>query len=156
MLSFPYLSELLVGPPPPSLPSGSTARWRPLVPVRLFGSAGGFRYFPRALLDTGADDSIFPLDAATALGVTLKADVGQVIRWRGQQHALRFGDVELELADESGAVWRWPAVVGFSPAPIRYPLLGNAGCLGFLDATFRGHARLVELQTTPSYPGTTS
>src|SRR5439155_11729922 len=97
MLSFPYLSERLVGPPPPSLPSGSTARWRPLVPVRLQGPTGGFRYFPRALLDTGADDTLFPLDAATALGVVLKADVGRVLRWRGQQHALRFGDVELAL-----------------------------------------------------------
>jgi hypothetical protein len=144
MLSFPYLAELLVGPPP-SLPSGSTVRWRPLVPVRIHGPMGGFRHFPRALLDT-----------ATALGVVLRPDTGQVIRWRGQQHALRFGDVELELADESGAVWRWPAVVGFSPAPIRHPLLGTAGCLGFLDALFRGHGRLVELQTNPSYPGTTS
>jgi hypothetical protein len=63
--------------------------------------------------------------------------------------------VELELSDESGSIYRWPATVGFSSAPIRYPILGNAGCLCFFDALFRGDDRIVELATNHSYPGTT-
>jgi hypothetical protein len=154
MLRFDYLSEPLTGAPPPSLPPNSTARWRPLLPVRISGPSGRLRYFPRAILDSGADDTIFPLDVATLVGVTLRADAGHAIRWRGQSYQLRFGDVELELTDESGSVWRWPATVGFSPAPIRYPILGNAGCLCFFDALFRGDDRVVELETNQSYPGT--
>src|SRR5260370_15416486 len=51
MLSFPYQDEPLSGPPPPSLPSGSTVRWRPLVPVRVFGPGGRSRLFARAVFD---------------------------------------------------------------------------------------------------------
>jgi hypothetical protein len=79
--------------------------------------------------------------------------LGNAVRWRGQRYALRFGQVDLELADESGSVWRWSATVGFSPAPIRYPILGNAGCLVFLNAMFRGFDRIAELETNNSYPG---
>ena len=156
MLRFPYLPEPLLGPPPPSLPPGSTVRWRPLVPVRIFGPTQRLRYFPRAVLDPGADDTIFPLDLAALLGVVLKADAAHALRWRGQPYALRFGDVELELADDSGSVCRWPAVVGFSAAPLRYPILGNAGCLCFFDALFRGADQFMELETNRSYPGTQS
>jgi hypothetical protein len=106
-------------------------------------------------LDTGADDTIFPIDIATLVGVALRPDSGFGIRWRGQPYQLRFGDVELELADGSGAVWRWPATVGFTPAPIRYPILGNAGCLCFFDALFRGDDRLIELEANRLFPGTT-
>ena len=35
MLSFPYQDEPITGLVPPSLPPGTTVRWRPLVPVRL-------------------------------------------------------------------------------------------------------------------------
>src|SRR5687767_8198746 len=129
MLRFPYLTEPVVRGSPPTLPPGSTVRWRPFVPVRIYGPTGRFRDYPRALLDTGADDTVIPLVAATALGVTLMPDGAFGLRWRGQPYPLRFGDVELELADASGSVWRWPATVGFSAAPIRYPILGNAGCL---------------------------
>jgi hypothetical protein len=62
--------------------------------------------------------------------------------------------VELELSDDTGAVWRWPAVVGFSPAPMRYPILGTCGCLQFFDPRFRGEDRIVEIETNRSYPGT--
>jgi hypothetical protein len=38
---------------------------------------------------------------------------------------LRFGDVELELSDDIGQIWSWPAVVSFSAAPMRYSILGT-------------------------------
>jgi len=156
MLRFPYLPEPLTGPSPPSLKPGSTVRWRPLTPVKIIGLTGRHRFFPRALLDSGADDAVFPLDIATFVGSVLKTDTGDRLRWRGQYYPLRFGDVELELIDDTGALCRWPAVVAFSPAPIRYPILGNAGCLSFFDVLFFGEKRSVELETNRSYPVTTT
>ena len=155
MLQFPYKDEPLAGPPSPSLPPSSTVRWRPLLPVTVLGPTGLRRQFGRALLDTGADDTVFPLDTVAQIAVNLRPDTGHRIRWRGQAHPLRFGDVQLELTAD-GSVWRWPAVVAFSPAPIAYPVLGNCGCLQFFDARFRGTDLVVDLDTNPSYPGTTS
>jgi hypothetical protein len=155
MLQFPYQDEPLTGAPLPSLPLGSAVRWRPLIPVTVLGPTGLSRQFGRALLDTGADDTVFPLDTAAWIAAPLRPDAGHRIRWRGQPHPLRFGDVQLELA-AGGSVWRWSAVIAFSPAPLAYPVLGNCGCLQFFDARFRGAGLLVDLETNRSYPGTTS
>src|SRR5207249_1366267 len=124
----PYQDEPLKGLPPPTLPALVTVRWRPLVPVTIVGPTGKRRFFPRALLDPGADDTIFPLALVGLLDVALRPDSGHGIRWRGQGFSLRFGDVELELSDGLKD-WRWSTVVGFSPAPIRNPILGLGGCL---------------------------
>jgi hypothetical protein len=153
MLRFPYLDEALTGPAPPSMPSSAVVRWRPLAPVTILGPGGVFRDFGRAVLDPAADDTVFPLDTAQRLGIPLRPDTGHRVRWRGQIHTLRFGDAELVLAD-SATVWRWPAVVGFSLAPLRYPILGQAGCLQYIDARFLGMDRVVELETNRAYPGT--
>jgi hypothetical protein len=153
MLHFPYQDELLTGPAPPSLPVGATVRWRPLVPVEIFGPTGLSQTFARAVVDPGADDTVCPLDVARKIGAILRPDTGHRVRWRGQLHPLRFGDVELVLDDGTGS-WRWPAVVAFSPAPMPYPLLGTAGCLQFIDACFRGADLIVELETNHTFPGT--
>jgi hypothetical protein len=68
-------------------------------------------------------------------------------------HPLRFGAVRLEL-DDGQETWSWPALVGFSPAPIRYPLLGQTGCLEFMNGNFRGEDKVLLLDTVPSYLGT--
>jgi hypothetical protein len=153
MLRFPFQDEVLTGPAPPSLPASALMRWRPLVPVTILGPAGIYRDFGRAVLDPAADDSVFPLDTAGQLRIPLRPSTGHGVRWRGQLHPLRFGDATLLLTD-NGTIWRWQAVVGFSPAPIRYPILGQAGCLQFLDARFLGADLAVELETNSSYPGT--
>jgi hypothetical protein len=155
MLQFPYQDEPLSGPPPPSLPSTATVRWRPLIPVNIIGPTRSQLAFARALLDPGADDTVFPLAIAGFLGVALRPDGGHGLRWRGQGYGLRFGDVSLELC-ANGQTWRWPTVVGFSPAPIRYPILGMCGCLNYFDTRFRGEARIVEVETNQTYPGTTA
>jgi hypothetical protein len=124
-----------------------------LAPVTILGPTGRRRFFPRAVLDPGADDTIFPLALAGLLNVSLRADSGHALRWRGQPYGLRFGDVEVELDDGAG-LCRWSAVVGFSQAPLRYPILGLSGCLQFFDAHFRGEDRIVELQTDRSFAGT--
>jgi hypothetical protein len=154
MQRFPYQDEPLSGRPPPSLPPSATVRWRPLVPVSIIGPTGKRRVFSRAVLDPGADDTVFPLAVVGLIDVTLRPDSGHRVRWRGQGYSLRFGDVELELSDGT-EVRRWPAVVGFSVAPLRYPILGISGCLQFFDARFLGERRVAELETNPSFSGTT-
>ena len=79
MLAFPYQSEPLTGPAPPSLPSGSTVRWRPLVPVRVLGASGRSRFFPRAVFDPCADDTVLEMGLVTVLGISLRP----VFRGRG-------------------------------------------------------------------------
>jgi hypothetical protein len=145
MLRFPYLEEPIQGSPPPSLPASAAVRWRPLVPVTVHGT-GGSVSFGRALVDSGADDTILPLDVAVCLGVALLLDTGHAMRWQGQRHVLRFGHVDLELVDDSGGALRWPAIVAFTPARVRYPLLGLTGCLEFMEARFVGSSRVLELQ----------
>ena len=134
------------------MPSTATARFRPLVPVAVFGPSGNSLAFERALVDPGADDTIFHLDVAAALGIPLLVDAGHGMRWRGQQFRLRFGFVDLELADDSGNTLRWPATIAFTMAKVRYPLLGVSGCLEFFDARFLGQARIVELEPNPLFP----
>lgn len=154
MLRFPYLEEPLTRQVPPSLPSGATSRFRPLLPVRIFGSRGS-RLFLRALLDPGSDDTVFPLDVADIVGASLISGTAHSLRWRGAQYRLRFGRVQLQL-EGTAETWRWPAVVAFCDAPIRYPLLGNAGCLEFFDVTFRGDQRVLEIERNSSYTGTSA
>lgn len=154
MLRFPYQDEPLSGPAPPSLPPSAAVRWRPLVPVTIIGPTGKRRVFPRAVLDPGADDTIFPLAVAGLIGAALRPDGGHSLRWRGQGYSLQFGDVELELSDGT-QIQRWSAVVGFSPAPLRYAILGLCGCLQYFDARFLGESRFIELEANRSFLGTT-
>jgi hypothetical protein len=153
MLQFPYQPVPLTGPPPASLLPSATARWRPFAPVTIVGPTGVSRHFKRALVDPGADDTVFPLDIVTKLQVVLRPNTGHGIRWRGQLYPLRYGDVELQLA-EGNLLCRWAAVVCFSNAPIPYRILGYAGCLEFFDVRFRGADRLVEIEPNRAYTGT--
>ena len=153
MLRFPYLDEPLTGPALPSLPAGAAVRLRPLVPISIIGPGGLMWDFGRAVLDSASDDTVFPLDTAGRIGARLHPDTRHRVRWRGQLYALRFAHVELLLTDNIGT-WRWPTVVAFSPAPIRYPILGQSGCLQFMDARFFGDDHIVELTTNRSFTGT--
>jgi len=72
------------------------------------------------------------------------------MRWRGQRHPLRFGNVELELTDGTGTV-HWPATVAFSPANIRYPLLGVGGCLEFFNVRLWGADHRLELEPNDAF-----
>lgn len=144
-LRFGYLDE-----PPPR--PGGIVQWRPYVPLRVIGPGGVARPIARALLDTGADDCVFPLTIAQLIGASLPSSSQHIVRWRGQGFPLQFASVELELTDGT-SLWRWPALVGFSAAPVRYPILRGSGCLEFLDATFLGEQRIVELDTNGAYPG---
>jgi hypothetical protein len=152
-LRFAYQDEPLTGPAPPSLSKGTTVRWRPLIPLTIIGPTGITRDFGRAVFDPAADDTVLPIDTALRLGVRLLAPTGHGVRWGGQLHALRFGEVDLLLTDNV-TVWCWRAVVGFSPAPLRYPILGQSGCLQFIDARFLGANLIIELDANRHFPGT--
>jgi len=144
-LRFPYQPESLGVPPPPTLPPGAKDRWRPLIPVRLLGPTGLWWDFEQALLDPGADDTVFPIDFAAVLEVKLRPATKHGLRWRGQRYGLRFGGVSLQIGN-AHTTWRWPALVAFSQAPLRYPILGNCGCLQFFNANFLGEDLEVELE----------
>lgn len=135
------------------LPSAQE-RWRPIVPIRVYGPSGNSLFIYRVVVDTGADDTIFPLDVASRLGIRLLPATGHAMRWGAQRHALRFGVVELELVDIVGGTLRWPATVAFTAANVRYPLLGMCGCLEFLDVKFLGKAQVLEVEPNSSFPVT--
>jgi hypothetical protein len=151
-LRFPYLPEPLASPPPPSLPLTAKNRWRPLVKIRVWNSAGQSISFGRVLVDPGADDTLLPLDVASLLNVQLLPVTGHHMRWRGQRYPLRFGRVGLELADDAGSTLRWSATVAFTSATVRYPLLGICGCLEYLDVKFLGFNRILEVEPNSSFP----
>jgi len=124
---------------------------RPLVSVRIQGPVAA-RRLKYALLDTGSQDTLFPMELAEPLGINLGGE-RQAIKWRGQPYWVEFHTVELEIT-ESGTVCRWRARVGFTPAPLSYALLGQRGCLEYLDATFRGADQIAELEMNRLFPGT--
>jgi hypothetical protein len=105
------------------------------------------------LADTGSADVIFPWATAAFVGAKLLPAQSHLIRWRGASYPLRFSQVEMEIATATASC-RWSAVVGFSSAPIPYPLFGIAGGLEFFDAAFRGLDQVVELSPNGRFPGT--
>jgi hypothetical protein len=131
---------------------GRTVRPRPLVNVSLFGPTMS-RVSP-ALLDTGADDTVFPEALAAQLGLDLTtAPAGSATGVPASGVPLRYASVVLRLSDGRESR-QWPAIVGFTPARIVFPMLGFAGCLQFFTSTFRGDQEEVELTVNALYPGT--
>lgn len=152
MLEFPYQPERIRGNTPPSLASGERYQWRPLIPIKLLCPSGVVLRFDRALIDCGSHDTVLPLQAMSFGGIAPLAASGYRVRWSGLLHDLQFGRAELRL--EGSAIYQWTAVVGFTSASIRYPLLGVAGFLQYFDLTLRGAARMIELTPNATYPGT--
>ncbi len=132
---------------------GRTVRPRPVVEVTVI-SAGG-TVVRKALLDTAADDTVFPEAWAIQLGIDLTtAPSGSATVATAGTVALRYADVTLRLTD--GREWcEWQAIVGFTAAPLVYPMLGFAGCLQFFHAFFYGDIEEVELTASRLYRGRT-
>ncbi len=155
VLRFPYLPVPIVGLRPPTMPPTALVRYRPLAPIVISNPATGASYqYNEAVIDSGADDSVFPLRAVAQLRLMLLATVGlgHQVRWRGAPWPLQFGDVQLRLDDGVHSCY-WLARVAFSLAPMPFPILGQAGCLQYFNATFRGEDRLTELEPIPAFPG---
>ena len=130
---------------------GRHDRPHPVVPITLIGPAGSI--YRKAYLDTMADDTVFPEPVAGLVGIDLTgAPVGEAASAGGAIMQIKFARVTLRATD--GVEFReWPAWVGFTPAPLRRPLLGFAGCLQFFTATFFGDLEQVELMVNSRYPG---
>ena len=142
--------RLSIAQPAVSL-GGRTDRPKPLAYITVIGPAGS--HTDLGVLDTGADDTVFTDDVAAKIGLDLThaptrsaADVGMT------PYPLRYAQITLRLTD--GVEYReWPAWVAFTPARLRFPLLGFAGCLQFFTATFDGEGEQVTLAANARYPG---
>jgi hypothetical protein len=131
---------------------GRLTRPKPLVPITVMGPTN--TRVIQGLLDTAADDTVFPESLATLLGIDLtNAPEAEASGIAGLPAArLRIVQVTLRLATASEQR-EWPALVGFTAATMRFPLLGFAGVLQFFHADFRGDREEVELTINSRYPG---
>lgn len=102
-------------------------------------------------LDTGADEIVFPDADALTLGLDLSNAPTNTMRGAtGSTTTLRYASVTLRLADTLHQ-YEWPAIVGFTAAPLRRALFGFAHGLQFFNAHFLGADRVVELTPNADY-----
>ncbi len=147
---FPYLPLPTKGPVP-SL-GGATVRYRPIVPIRLFGSLGSRLY--DGCLDCASDDTIFPLFLARLLGIDLRgAPQGEAQPVGGTIIPYSYAAVRLRLTD-GVETCEWKATLGFVDLPLRWALLGHAGLLDFFDTDLHGSRRDVVMTPNSPFPGT--
>jgi hypothetical protein len=109
--------------------------------------------FHRVLVDSGADWTFFPFDVASILGVRFLREQSHV-SYRGTQYPIRFGRATLELSAADGA-FKWEAVIGFTKAPIKHPMLGQIGCFDQLNVRFvtDPEPKIVEFEENSNYTG---
>jgi hypothetical protein len=137
----------------PILPLGGRfVRPRPILTVTIVGPTGSWA--EDALLDTAADDTVFPEVVAQKIGLDLThAPQGSGTGAGFAGVPLLYARVSLRLTD--GREYRqWTAWVGFTSAPLPYPMLGFAGCLQFFSVLCHGDREEVELTINSLYPGT--
>jgi hypothetical protein len=147
---FPYL-PLPTKAPIPSL-GGAVVRYRPVVPVRVFGPLGS--RLLDGCLDCGSDDTIFPLSLARKLGIDLTgAPQGEAHPVGGTIIPYVYAAVTLRVSD-GVETYEWQATVGFIDLPLRWALLGHAGFLDFFDTELRGAAREVVMTSNSRFSGT--
>ena len=141
--------------PQPSL-HGGTVRHRPIMAVRVTGPSG--TWILDGLLDSGSDDTIFPEWVAAIIGVDLTAATEHDIQLagRGKPIRARFLPIQLRITDGLQETYDWEATVGFVAAPLKFPLLGQAGYLEFFDVTFQGADHTVLLSANRTFVGTRS
>jgi hypothetical protein len=106
------------------------------------------------LADTGADDTVFPESLAAQIGLDLtNAPTGTASGVGLVSSPIRFAVVRFRIGTLSEQR-EWQGWVGFTPAPLRRPLIGHAGFLQYFTATFHGDAEKLELTVNATYPGT--
>lgn len=136
--------------PIPSL-GGSLFRHRPIIPVDIVGPTGS--RLLGANLDSGSDDTLFPVHLAAHLGLDLtNAAEGESRPVGGPAIRYAYATVTLRVADSSEAC-EWTATVGFVAAPLRWAILGHAGCLEFFDLQLLGNRREAWLAPNAAFTG---
>jgi hypothetical protein len=150
-MRFPYMLAS-VKTPIPSL-GGALIRPRPVVALRVIGPTGS--QLMDGLVDTGSDDTVFEQWVAALIGVDMTRAVPRDIGLVGRVQPVRvhYVPVRLRITDGSPEAYEWPAVVGFTPTKLRYPLFGYAGFLQFFNSEFRGDNRELILTPNATLPG---
>jgi hypothetical protein len=150
-MKFPYMPAT-VKLPIPSL-GGGLIRPRPIIAARVIGTTG--TQLLDGLLDTGSDETVLEEWAAPLIGVDLtnaiRRDIGLVGRVQPVQ--VKYVTVRFRITDGSQEIYEWPAVVGFTPTKLRYPLFGYAGFLQFFNTDFHGGDCEVILTPNKKFPG---
>lgn len=132
--------------------SGRSVRPRPLIPVTVVGPTDSKLVI--GILDTGADDTVFEERVALAVGLDLTYAPRGSGTGVGMVHIpVRYAEVTLRIAT-TNEQREWRAWVGFTTAPLHYPVLGFAGFLQFFDVHSRGAREEMELTVNALYPGT--
>ena len=122
---------------------------RPTTYVFLHGPLGTVRL--NALVDCGADQTLFPMQFADALGITLDRErAGTIKGVSGSPITVYPAGVEIELTNLKDS-YRWSATVRFAPG--NNILLGHLGCLEFFTVTLDHYGRVFELIPNSRYPG---
>jgi hypothetical protein len=137
-----------------SVPSlgGAMMRYRPIVPVGVFGPLG--LRFLDGCLDCGSDDTIFPVSLARKLGIDLTgAAQGEAHPVGGTTIPYVYAAVSLRLSDGLETC-EWHATVGFVDLPLRWAILGHAGFLDLFDTDLRGARREVFMTPNTTFSGT--
>ncbi len=126
---------------------------RPEIPIRVYGPAGAAEML--ALVDTGSDNSILPLSIARDLGIKTTLGKGPAATaYGGQQIALSFAEVELEVSQDDTLV-RWRSRLYFADFPgdmEKAVILGHEGFLDYFTATFDGGDCVVTLEPNDGIP----
>jgi hypothetical protein len=138
--------------PIPSLGGGYT-RPRPIIAARVIGPSG--TQLLDGLLDTGSDETVLEEWVAPLVGVDLTRAIRRDIGLVGRVHPvpIKYVTVRLRITDGSQEIYEWPAVIGFTPTKLRYPLFGYAGFLQFFNTDFHGDDCEVILTPNKKFPG---
>ena len=130
--------------------------FRPEVMITVHGRNGSGDFL--ALVDTGADNTILPESIARDLGITLERCKGpSATAFGGQEIALSFADIELELVHPDGR-YRWETRVYFvsGNSDKEAIILGHQGFLDYFIATFDADECAVDLQPASFLPKETN
>jgi hypothetical protein len=123
-----------------------TVIFRPEVIITVHGANGSGDFL--ALVDTGADNTILPESIARLLGISLQPCKGpSATAFGGQEIALSFADVELELTHPESS-FRWDTRVYFvsGGSDKEVIILGHQGFLDYFVATFDADDCALDLQ----------
>lgn len=133
-------------------PGGVSARYRPIVALRVAGQSGS-RVLD-ALLDCGSDDTLLSAYLAARLGIDLAgAPEGEAGASGGVPVPYQYARVVLRLTDAYEEC-EWSAIVGFVASPMRWAILGHAGALQFFDVRLLGAQLEVVMEPNSTFPGT--
>ena len=122
------------------VPRDGDARYLPLLPLTVHGPRGVVDLF--AIADSGAEHSVFGLDVAERLEISLADAMPVRIVGIGDQESVG----HLIMVDLQLRRHRWTAPAIFSTAVSQRAILGQLGFFAFFTVTFRYRRREMSIQ----------